>query len=152
MTTGTAEERTARQRPALRELLLRPFGYVAGAHSLGLGLAAILAAGFLGSLSNTHFDGVLDMHTGPAARPALVLGAGIVNWVSLSVVLWLMGKLVSRKAKSRKYAESLPGAPDGKYVVIQFDTVFENKASAVETVTPMVDPDGSWRVSGYYVR
>ena len=41
---------------------------------------------------------------------------------------------------------------DGKYVVIQYDTVFEHKASAVETVTPMPDPDGVWRVSGYFIR
>ncbi|HXV64310.1 MAG TPA: DUF4019 domain-containing protein, partial [Vicinamibacteria bacterium] len=30
-----------------------------------------------------------------------------------------LGSLVSRKVKSKQYAESLPGAPDGKYVVIQ---------------------------------
>jgi hypothetical protein len=63
-----------------------------------------------------------------------------------------LGKLVSRKIKSRQLAESLPGAPDGKYVVLQFDTVFENKASAVETVTPMLDKDGAWRVSGYFIK
>ena len=63
-----------------------------------------------------------------------------------------LGKLVSRKAKSRQYTEKVPGAPDGKYVIIQFDTVFQNKASAVETVTPMLDSDGAWRVSGYFVR
>lgn len=63
-----------------------------------------------------------------------------------------LGKLVSRKVKSRDYTERVPGAPDGKYVVIQFDTVFEKKASAVETVTPMLDPDGAWRVSGYFIR
>jgi len=63
-----------------------------------------------------------------------------------------LGKLVSRKVKSRQYTEKVPGAPDGKYVVIQFETSFAAKASAVETVTPMVDPDGAWRVSGYYVR
>ena len=63
-----------------------------------------------------------------------------------------LGKLVSRKLKSRTYTEKAPGAPDGKYVVIQYDTAFENKASAVETVTPMLDPDGVWRVSGYFVR
>jgi hypothetical protein len=60
--------------------------------------------------------------------------------------------VVSRKVRSREYAEKLPGAPDGKYVVIQFDTAFANKASAVETVTPMLDADGVWRVSGYFVR
>ena len=62
------------------------------------------------------------------------------------------GALVSRKLKSRTYTKQLPGAPDGQYVVIQFDAIFENKASAVETVTPMLDPDGTWRVSGYYIR
>ena len=63
-----------------------------------------------------------------------------------------LGKLVSRKLKTRDYMEKVPGGPDGKYVVIQYDTVFEQKASAVETVTPMVDPDGAWRVSGYFIR
>lgn len=63
-----------------------------------------------------------------------------------------LGKLVSRKVKSHQYTEKLPSAPDGKYVVIQFDATFEHKASAVETVTPMLDPDGVWRVSGYYIR
>jgi len=46
----------------------------------------------------------------------------------------------------------VPGAPDGKYVIIQFETSFENKASAVETVTPMQDADGVWRVAGYFVK
>jgi hypothetical protein len=63
-----------------------------------------------------------------------------------------LGAVTSRKVKSRQYTEQLPGAPDGKYVVIQYDTVFANKASAVETVTPMLDTDGIWRVSGYFVR
>ena len=62
-----------------------------------------------------------------------------------------LGPVVSRKVKSRTYATSLPGAPDGEYVVIQYDSVFENKQAAVETVTPMKDGDGTWRVSGYYV-
>lgn len=63
-----------------------------------------------------------------------------------------LGKLVSRKLKSKQFTTTLPGAPDGKYVVIQYDTAFENKAAAVETVTPMADTDGKWRVSGYYIR
>jgi hypothetical protein len=63
-----------------------------------------------------------------------------------------LGKLVSREFTSAQYASSLPGAPDGEYVVIQFATAFENKAASVETVTPMMDKDGKWRVSGYYIR
>lgn len=63
-----------------------------------------------------------------------------------------MGKLISRELSSKKYSTTLPGAPDGEYVVIQFATSFENKKSAVETVTPMKDPDGAWRVSGYFIK
>jgi len=62
------------------------------------------------------------------------------------------GALKSRKLKSATFKTSLPGAPDGEYVVIQFDTRFEKKEAAVETVTPMREKDGSWKVSGYYVR
>ncbi len=63
-----------------------------------------------------------------------------------------LGRLVIRKVKSSQYATSLPGAPDGEYVVIQYETSFQNKATAVETVTPMRDPDGKWRVSGYFIK
>jgi hypothetical protein len=63
-----------------------------------------------------------------------------------------LGELVSRKLKSANFMTSLPGAPDGEYVVLQFETAFENKKSAVETITPMLEKDGKWRVSGYYIR
>jgi len=63
-----------------------------------------------------------------------------------------LGKIVARKLKSKQYTKTLPGAPDGEYVVIQYETTFENKKSAVETVTPMLDKDGKWRVSGYYIQ
>lgn len=75
------------------------------------------------------------------------------DWVQMSGgVRTPLGKLISRKLKSREYTEKMPGAPDGKYVVIQYDTVFENKSAAVETIIPMSDPDGAWRVSGYFIR
>jgi hypothetical protein len=62
------------------------------------------------------------------------------------------GKVLMRKLKSKEYATSLPGAPDGEYVIIQFETSFEKKRAAIETVTPMLDNDGEWRVSGYFIK
>jgi len=62
------------------------------------------------------------------------------------------GKVLSRKVKSAKYTTSLPGAPDGEYVVIQFDSSFANKKSAIETLTPALDKDGKSRVSGYFIK
>lgn len=63
-----------------------------------------------------------------------------------------LGAMKTREVKSSRYKTSVPGAPDGEYVIIQFNTSFENKQSAVETVTPMLDKDGTWRVSGYYIK
>ena len=63
-----------------------------------------------------------------------------------------LGKMISRKLKRMQYETTLPGAPDGEYVVVQYDTSFENKRSAVETITPTLDKDGQWRVSGYFIR
>jgi hypothetical protein len=63
-----------------------------------------------------------------------------------------LGTLKSRKVQSATLRNSLPGAPDGEYVVVQFASSFEHKASAIETVTPMKDVDGNWHVSGYYIK
>ena len=62
-----------------------------------------------------------------------------------------MGKLIGRILMSATYSTSLPGAPDGEYVVLQFRAEFAHKKAALETVTPMFD-DGRWRVAGYYIR
>jgi len=62
-----------------------------------------------------------------------------------------LGSLLSRKLVSARYTTRLPGAPDGEYVVLQFDSSFSHKKSAVETATPMMD-GGQWRVSGYYMK
>jgi hypothetical protein len=62
-----------------------------------------------------------------------------------------LGRLVSRKVRSTTFKTSLPETPKGKYVVITFKSVFEKKKSAIETVTPMLDKDGTWRVTGYFI-
>lgn len=75
------------------------------------------------------------------------------QWVAtMEPVRKPLGKVVSRKLKSSEFTRELPGAPDGQYVVIQFTTEFANKASATETVTPMRDKEGKWRVSGYIIK
>ena len=63
-----------------------------------------------------------------------------------------LGNVVSRAFNSANYRTTLPGAPDGEYVVVEFDTRFQHKQKAVETVIPMKEEDGSWRISGYFIR
>lgn len=63
-----------------------------------------------------------------------------------------LGTLKSRKIRDVKETHTLPGTPDGKYRIIQFDTSFTGKAEAVETVAFMLEKDGSWKVCGYFIR
>ncbi len=79
-------------------LLVNPTVYLAGAPALCIGLAAILLAGLIGSLGNIHFDGVLDTHVG-AHVPLWVFSLeGILDWLSLSLVLLVFGRIISRTA------------------------------------------------------
>lgn len=63
-----------------------------------------------------------------------------------------LGKIKSRTFKTATYSTSLPGAPDGEYVVVEYQTTFEHRPDAIEKIIPMRDAGGRWRVSGYYVR
>jgi hypothetical protein len=72
-------------------------------------------------------------------------------WVdSLSGVRKPLGKLISRSSGTRSTQSHW--APDGDYVVMQFNTSFANKKTAVETVTFMQDKDAKWKAAGYYIK
>jgi hypothetical protein len=71
---------------------------------------------------------------------------------SLTAARKPLGDLTSRKLKSAHLTKSLPGAPDGQYVIMQFDASFAHKKDAVETVTAMLTKDDQWKVAGYYVK
>jgi hypothetical protein len=62
-----------------------------------------------------------------------------------------LGKASNRTLLGSQYQTDVPGAPKGDYVIIQYKTVFAG-GTMIETVTPMIDKDGKWRVSGYFIR
>jgi hypothetical protein len=63
-----------------------------------------------------------------------------------------LGQLKSRTLKSAMFTTTLPGAPDGEYVVFQYNTSFDQKSAAVETVTAIREKDGTWHVGGYFIK
>jgi hypothetical protein len=88
-----------------------------------------------------------------ASAPSFQQAVDKRQWeVSMQSLRAPLGVVLSRKVRSALYTKTLPGAPDGEYVVIQYDTRFENRPLSIETVTPMRDKDGTWKVSGYYIR
>ncbi len=75
------------------------------------------------------------------------------HWeASLAGVRTPLGKLLSRKVGKTKEVTTLPGAPDGRYVVMTFTSSFEQKKTATETVTFMREKDGSWKAAGYFIK
>jgi len=75
------------------------------------------------------------------------------SWeASLRGVRQPLGTMQSRTVRATKEATSLPGAPDGHYVVIELQTSFSAKASAIETVMFTEERDGTWRAAGYFIR
>lgn len=71
---------------------------------------------------------------------------------AVSAVRKPLGEVTARELLGAIAATTLPGAPEGEYVVIQFKTSFAKKPDSIETVTPMKDEKGVWRVSGYYIK
>jgi hypothetical protein len=87
------------------------------------------------------------------AAPVFQHSISAAQWTSqLNAVRGPLGAVRSRGAPAVTHTTTLPGAPDGDYAVMHFDTVFEHKASAVETLTALKQPDGSWRIAGYFIK
>ena len=76
--------------------IFNPFHFIAGEKALAAGLAIILLTGFIGSFSNTHFDGVLDFHTGASAPTWMYLLEGLVDWLSLGILIGVGGLILSK--------------------------------------------------------
>ena len=86
----------AKPNVSLSQYLFNPFTILAGSKALFIGLLIILLTAFVGSLSNTHFDGVLDVHTGQEAPVWLFFLESLINWLCMVLFLFLSALIVSR--------------------------------------------------------
>jgi hypothetical protein len=69
----------------------------------------------------------------------------------VSIARGPLGALLARSDGGDQRSTTLPGAPDGRYATIQFNTTFAHKHAAVETLILALEP-GGWRVDGYFIR
>lgn len=121
---------------------------VAGDTGASVGAATDAAAKWLAVM-----DEGKTAETWDAAAPMMQTAVTRDTWTTVgSQVRAPLGAVKTRKLGSAGYTRTLPNAPDGEYVVIQYNTEFANRPNAVETVVPMRQPDGSWKVSGYFIR
>ncbi|MEE2000757.1 TonB family protein [Alkalimonas sp. MEB108] len=62
-----------------------------------------------------------------------------------------LGALMSRTLHSQQAHGSLPGAPDGRYLILTLQSQFEHKQEAIETLT-LKYHQGKWQPVGYFIR
>ncbi|WP_084567007.1 DUF4019 domain-containing protein [Congregibacter litoralis] len=74
------------------------------------------------------------------------------KWVqALNQVRAPLGNVLSRQVENTSSHSSLPGVPDGEYVVLTLTTSFEQKKSATETIT-VSKVNGEWHAVGYFIK
>jgi hypothetical protein len=105
------------------------------------------ALGFLGYLDHGRFANSYD-YAGMLIRAQLDRDAYAKQ---LEKARAGVGALLSRELINATYATTLPGAPEGQYVVLNYGASFANRQQAEETVT-LAFAKGYWRVSGYYIK
>ncbi len=62
-----------------------------------------------------------------------------------------LGAVENRKLTSVVSQTTLPGAPDGHYVIAEYSTTFAHKKDAVETIVSAESEGGDWQVAGYHI-
>jgi hypothetical protein len=88
-----------------------------------------------------------------AAAAAFQASVTEAKWASvMKSVRDPLGKIQTRSIQSATYTTYLPGVPDGEYVVVIYETSFEHKQTALETVIASREKDKAWHVAGYYIK
>ena len=105
------------------------------------------ALGFLGYLDHGRFADSYA-YTGMLIRTQLDRNAYAKQ---LEKARAGVGALLSRELINATYTTTVPGAPEGQYVVLNYGASFANRQQAEETVT-LAFAKGYWRVSGYYIK
>ncbi len=80
-------------------LLINPFNLIAGTKSLLIGFSIIVITSVFAYYFNTHFNGVLDIKYGDTdLKYYNFLLYGIINVVTISVLLYFSGLIVSKSS------------------------------------------------------
>ena len=89
------------QQMTLAQWLFNPFIRVAGTMSLVVGLACIGLGGLIAAVAGIRFDGLLDMHFAQTVPIWLPVLEGLLNWIVISVLCYLVARFFGRGSGGR---------------------------------------------------
>jgi len=79
------------------KIILNPFEKIAGAKSLFFGLAAVLVAGIIGYFSKTHFDGILNVHSGIQSDWFVHIAEPLLSVAVVALWFWLFAVIFGKQ-------------------------------------------------------
>ncbi|MBK5722515.1 hypothetical protein JGH11_16700 [Dysgonomonas sp. Marseille-P4677] len=85
----------------LIEWLFTPFKFLAGMKALIIGLIVMVVLSVLGYLSETHFDGALDIHYGCSTVDSVYLTHALYQllaWGTMTIIFYLTARVVTKTA------------------------------------------------------
>ena len=127
-------------------LVFLVFGLSAQANSAAVDDARIAAIEFLALVDEREYDKSYS-----TASSVLREEVSHEDWVAhVSNSRDPLGLLDQRMENLSVFHDSLPDAPPGEYVILTYDSSFENNEFAAEVVAVAKGSDGVWRVVGYY--
>jgi len=119
----------------------------AGANAADIDSGRGIALAWLSLVDQGDYDASWD-----AAAPMFQAAVTKQDWRnSMQVHRAPLGAIQSRTEASVQATHTLPGAPDGDYLLFRYNSSYSNKLSATETLT-LARSNGAWGISGYFIR
>ena len=88
-----------------------------------------------------------------AAGPFFQSQASLDEWVSLiQPVRTPLGKAEERRLTNVQKVQTLPGAPDGDYEILQYNTKFSGSGMMSTETVILVRNEGDFDIAGYFIR
>lgn len=113
-----------------------------------VGKAAATADGFVALLDRGAASEAWERFT-PLAR----LAKPREQWQGLYEALrTAYGPLEKRTLRGITLQNRYTMLPDGRFAIVQFDTIFSNKRASVETLVLALERDGRWLVHDYVIK
>ena len=111
-------------------------------------LATAAATEFLSMVDHDHFESSWKM-----SAKLMQERVPLEEWrEQLVAIRQTLGPLVKREQSDISYATVAKDSPEGEYIQIFYDSQFGAKPKVEEILTVMLEPDGQWRVAGYFVQ
>lgn len=83
---------------SVKNLLFNPFDRIAGSKALFAGIAVMAITAVCAYLTDTHYDGLLDIHVGYRGTAAMSFIEQFLVWMVSANLFFLSGKLFSKSA------------------------------------------------------